>query len=237
MDLAEKLDRCRPKHRCKSAACPECATAGQRLIAGVARRFLKEQNGDGTKIVCVTIIPADGMIKPGKLDKAEHERAIRRWKEKLGKAGVTWFVGATDISLNEQKQGRYKRRWSEHIHGITVIKNPRKLKKKLRMQFPKTEAIPRPVKGVEWDGDKKALLYIDKPDFQRRIATDDAQRYDKKTGTIRSCGDTVTQPLKAKQKRELLIYLDDIGMQGRLLMRWCQLLNVKDGPTIMLRLP
>ena len=26
LDLADKVDQCRPKHRCKSPACPECAT-------------------------------------------------------------------------------------------------------------------------------------------------------------------------------------------------------------------
>ena len=102
LDLADKLDPCRPKHRCKSPACPECGAAGQRLMATATRQFLKAQANGGT-IVCVTVVPADGLIKPGKLNKADHERAIRRWKEKLGKAGVTWFVGATDLSFNEHK--------------------------------------------------------------------------------------------------------------------------------------
>src|SRR5580704_12733764 len=74
IDLADELDRCKPKRRCKSAACPECAKAVQCLVAKVTRRFLKGQNGDDVEIVCVTIIPSDGMIKPGKLDKGEHVR-------------------------------------------------------------------------------------------------------------------------------------------------------------------
>jgi hypothetical protein len=238
LDLADKLAQCRRRHRCRSAACPECATAGQSMMAGVARRFLKKQVSDGTKIVCVTIIPADGMIKQGKLSRAEHERAVRRWKDRLGKAGVEWSIGATDFSMNEHKQDSQKPRWSVHIHGITVNKNPKKLKRALKKQFPKTKGIRRPVMVDEWDGDKKALRYIFKPNYSRRIATDDAQRYDKKTGTMRKCRDTDPQPLKSKQKRELLLHLDGIGMQSRLLMRCCQLLNAKSkGPTIVLRLP
>jgi hypothetical protein len=237
LDLADKLDPCRPKHRCKSPACPECGAAGQRLMATATRQFLKAQANGGT-IVCVTVVPADGMIKPGKLNKADHERAIRRWKEKLGKAGVTWFVGATDWSFNEDKQAKHKPRWSEHIYGITVTRDPEKLKKMLRGQFPKTKAIPRPVKVEEWDRNNKALRYILKPNFWRRIANDYAQRYNKKTGTTRSCRGTDHQHLKSKQKRELLIHLGDVGIQSRLLMRWCQLLNKKPGgPTIVLRVP
>jgi hypothetical protein len=237
LDLADKLDRCRRRRRCQSAACPECTAAAQRLIADVARKFLKAQVG-GAKIVCVTIVAEDGMVKPGKLSKADHERGIRRWKERLGKAGVTWFVGATDISLNEHKQGRYRRHWSEHFYGLTVTDDPRKLKRELRKYFPKTDAISRPVKVEEWDGNKKALRYILKPNFSRRIATDVAQRFNKKTATMRSCRATDTQPLKSRQKRELLIYLDDIGMLSRLLMRWCQLLNtMSNGPMIVMRPP
>jgi hypothetical protein len=61
--LADKLDQCRRKHRCKSAACPECAYAAQRLFAKTARKYLKGKAG----IMCVTIVPADGAITPGGL--------------------------------------------------------------------------------------------------------------------------------------------------------------------------
>jgi hypothetical protein len=38
-ELAEKLDRCKPQARCKSAACPECGYAARQLVSQVARRF------------------------------------------------------------------------------------------------------------------------------------------------------------------------------------------------------
>ena len=216
LDLADELERCRPKHRCKSPACAECADAGQRLVAKVVRKFLKLQAGDDTKIVCVTIIPADGLIKAEKLNQAVPELGIRRWKARLGKAGVTWFLGATDYSFNEHKQGRYQPRWSVHIFGVTMTNNPKKLKRALKEQFPKTKVILRPVKVEEWDGNKKALRYILKPNFWRRIANDDGQRHNKKTGTERACRDTDMQPLQSKRKRELLLYLHNSGLQARL---------------------
>jgi hypothetical protein len=234
LNLADRLQACRPHHRCRSAACPECARAGQRLIADAVRRFLKAKVIEGAKIVCVTIVPKDGMIKPGKLRKADHERALRRWKERLGKAGVTWFIGATDFSLNEHKRRAHGPQWSEHIYGITVIENPKKLKRLLKKQFPKAKAIPRPVKVVEWDGDRRALLYIAKPNFSRRIATDDGQRFNPKTGATRLCHETDTQPLKSKQRRELLLHLEDVGMQSRLLLRYVQMVMKPNGPSLKL---
>jgi hypothetical protein len=236
LGLADKLDSCRPRNRCRSPACPECGTAGQRLVATTTRQFLKAQT-TGSTVVCVTVVPADGMMKPGKLNKTDHELAIRRWKEKLGKAGVTWFVGATDLSFNEHKQAKRKPRWSEHFYGVTRHREPEKLKRALKALFPKTKAIPRPVKVKVWDGNKKALLYILKPNFWRRIATEDAQRHNKTTGATRLCRATNKQYLKSKQKRELLVYLDDIGIKSRLLMRWCQLNKKPGGPTIKLCLP
>jgi hypothetical protein len=61
--LADKLEKCRPKRRCKSGACPECAAAAQRLFAQTAKRYLKGKTG----IACVTIVPADGTVTRGGL--------------------------------------------------------------------------------------------------------------------------------------------------------------------------
>jgi hypothetical protein len=62
-ELADKIETCRPKRRCKSGACPECTDAAQRLFARTTRRYLKGKTG----VVCVTIVPADGAVTPGGL--------------------------------------------------------------------------------------------------------------------------------------------------------------------------
>ena len=235
--LANKLDSCRPKHRCHSPACFECAHAAQRLLAKVTRRFLTRHAPKGTT-VCVTVVPKDGTKKLRTLEMRDHGNAIRRWKEKLGKARVTWFVGATDWSFNEHAEGRYKPRWSVHFFGVTVTDDPKKLRAALKKQFPKTKSIPRPIKVVEWDGHRKALRYVLKPNFWRRVATDQAERYNKRNETTRLCRATDKQRLRSKGKRELLVHLDEVGLQSRLLFRWCQLINRKEkGPVIELRVP
>jgi hypothetical protein len=235
--LADKLENCSKRRRCQSLACPECGDAAQRLLAKVTQRFLKKQAREGTT-VCITVVPADGTAKSGRLSPGDHDRAVRRWRDRLAKAGIMWFVGATDFSFNEQTQGRFKPHWSVHFYGMTVTKAPKKLKRSLKALFPKAKSIPRPVEIKEWDGNIKALRYILKPNFWRRIATDDAQRHNKKTGGTRKCRDTDRQPLRSRQKRELLVFLDNLGMQARLIMRSCQVVNRKTkGPTIELRVP
>jgi hypothetical protein len=96
-------------------------------------------------IVCLSIVPADGASKPGNLAKDQHVRDIRRWKEALGRAGVTWFLGASDWSFNEHAEDRYPGHWSHHLYGFAATNDQEELKKALQRQFPKTDVIPRPV--------------------------------------------------------------------------------------------
>jgi hypothetical protein len=178
IELADKLEGCKPNTRCKSAACPECSHAAAQLVTEVARRFLKEQPSSDT-IVCVSTVPADGASKPGKLSQDQHARNVRRWKAALGRAGVTWFIGGSDWSFNEHAEKRYQPHWSHHLYGFAATTDPEKLKKSLQRQFPKTDVIPRPVKVLAWDGKKQPIRYMLKPEFWRRIGTDDGERFDR----------------------------------------------------------
>ena len=237
IELADKLEGCKPRARCKSAACPECSYSAKQLVTQVAQRFLSDQPSSDT-IVCVSIVPADGASKPGNLTKAQHARNVRRWKEALGRAGVTWFIGGSDWSLNEHDEDRYPAHWSHHLYGFAATTDPEKLKKALQRQFPKTDAIPRPVKVQVWDGKKRPIRYMVKSKFWRRIGTDDGERFDKTNGEQRSCRATDKQPLPSSRKRELLLHLDQIGLQGRLVMRWLQIIHLGvAGPAVVERSP
>jgi hypothetical protein len=226
LTLADKLEACKPDTRCKSAACPECSYAARQLVTEVARRFLNEQPSSKTTIVCVSIVPADGTSKPGTLTKAQHARNVRRWKEALGRAEVTWFIGGSDWSFNEHDEDRYPGHWCHHFYGFTATTDLEGLKKRLQHQFPKTDAIPRPVKVQPWDGKKRPIRYMLKPEFWRRIGTDNGERFDKTNGEKRSCRATDKQPLRSSQKRELVLHLDQIGLQGRLMLRWLQIVHL-----------
>lgn len=159
------------------------------------------------------------------------ERFIRRTKEKFGRAHDGVFIAGVDWSLNESKEKKHKPYWCSHIHGVTVTNDAKVLKKKLKKQFPPTTTIPRPIQVQDWDGEAAALRYPFKPKFDRRISTDNGKRFDKKTGQLRKCRDTDHQPLKSKDKRELLLHLDTIGIAGRLVQKKVQFMNLSTGPT------
>ena len=189
-------------------------------------------------IVCVSVVPADGTSKRGHLSKAQHVRNVRRWKTALGRAGVGWFIGATDLSFNEHMDGRYPPHWSEHFYGFTETDDPEMLKRKLRKQFPTTDAILRPVKVTEWDGRNAALRYAVKDIFWRRIGTDDGKRFDKRTGigTVLPGDRQTTPPIVPKMRT--FLHLDAVGLQGRLLLRRAQFLHLGGcGPAFVQKIP
>jgi hypothetical protein len=223
--LADKLEHCKPKARCKSPVCPECAYAATQLLTPITKKYLNDQAEVGNQIVCISIVPADGITNPGQLSLVQHQRNIRRWKEALGRAGVTWFIGASDWSFNEHQDDRYPRHISHHFYGFTATTDPEELKKRLQARFPKTDAIPRPVKVQLWDGKNKPIRYMTKSKFYRRIGSDEGQRFNKTNGKNRSCRATDKQPLRSSQKRDLLLHLDQIGFQGRLMLRWVQIVH------------
>jgi hypothetical protein len=65
--LADKLHSCKPQARCKSPACPECAYAARRLLTTTIKKYLSDQSKAGNSIVCLSIVPADGITNPGQL--------------------------------------------------------------------------------------------------------------------------------------------------------------------------
>jgi hypothetical protein len=222
--LAEKISRCKSGRRCGSLACPECSAAFQRAMSCLASRFL---NGvSEVEILCVTIIPADGLVALGSLTAADHYRYIRRWKHRLAEAGIELFIGAVDWSVNEEAQGGAKPRWCVHLHGIALYSGSPPLQKLLKKQFPAGSLILRPVKIDHWDRRKDWLRYCFKPDFHRRIVSTRSGRrkVDK-------------QPLRSKQRRELLLHLDEIGMNGRLLLRYAQVIALRGSGVAIVRRP
>jgi hypothetical protein len=225
MALAAKLSACKQDNRCFSGACPKCSHAAQAFATEVVGKFLKA-HAARNKIVCVSVVPADGKIKPGSLSADGHARSVRRWKDALGRAGGEWFIGATDWSFNEHDQDRYEPHWSEHFYGFMATNDAKKLKQNLRAQFPRINAGDRPVQVKAWDGDTKAIEYMLKPIFWRRIGTDEGHRHSKNDDGKRKCRATDKQPLRSEEKRDLLIHLDAIGLQARFLMRWLQFVNL-----------
>jgi len=230
--LADKLEACRPNHRCKSLACQGCAAAAKRLFVRTCRRYLK----DKSNICCVTIVPAGEEVDLGQFSVAEHARFLRRNKDRVARAHDGFFIGAVDWSVNENKDSGDGPFWCRHFHLITETSDIKALKRRLKEQFMISDRVRRPVLIESWDGDLDWLRYCHTDGFERRIISHDGKRFNKNTGKHRKCRETDQQPLKSRQKLELLLHLDEIGIAGRLFLRGVQFQNLRDtGPTFVNR--
>lgn len=232
-DLAEKLSACSPRQRCGSWACPECGLAAQRLTTMLFRRFLVGRAGGGT-IYRISIVPSQLNPAVGDLETFDIANFARRLRYAFKSAKLLWVVGGVDFSLNEHKTGRYEAFWCPHFYGFTTAESAKDLKKGLKAAFPPSEAIPRPVAVKKWDGRARALRYAFKVDFKRRIGIDDAKRIIRKTREFRLCRATQNDDLRAGEKLELTLVLDQIGLAARLILANAQLRRMRGGVEISL---
>lgn len=232
--LADKLQACKRHNRCQSAACPECHAAAQTVITETVMRFL-DRHPDRQRLVCVRATPPDD-IRVFLRDR-DHGRVASRSLERLGDAGIEWFIGGTDWSVSESKNwfvggvdgsgGKMRRarpRWTRHFLGFTATDDATALEERLRAQFSSTAVITWPVDVRPWDGARLAVSLMLPGEFYRRTDADRAKR----PGPIGEDrpGLFSNKLIRLKFQSELLVYLDRLGFEGRLLMHG---LHLKEG--------
>jgi hypothetical protein len=225
--LAEKIDACSRRERCRSPACPVCARAAQRQYTQMLDDFLRAREARGN-IYVVSIVPGDATMKPGDLSVAADKLAIRRVKHAMKMAGIRWFVGAWDWSRNEHRDGKFPPHWALHVHGFTRSPDGKMLRRRLKKRFPKTDEIARPVKVKSWDGNRRAAQYCLKPTFTRRISIE-SERFDRHAGKKTKCRNTDKQPLRSGEVRELLSHLEAMGIDGRIALIGVRIRNQSKG--------
>ncbi len=225
--LAGKLGGCMRRRPCGSLACTVCAEALQHDVAAALGELIGKRRRD--TVVFITVALTGMAVPTGGLAGVNMQALRRRIQYALDKAGVGWAVGALDYSFNEHKTGRYAPCWLVHLHLVTATDNQAALRGLLQSAFPRSDAVPRPAKVLEWDGRDNALLYLLKTEFGRRVGVDDAERFSPKTGAWRRCRATSQQRLRSAERLELLLHLDGIGPEGRVFMRKAQLRRTREG--------
>jgi hypothetical protein len=122
-----------------------------------------------------------------------------RTNNKLSRARVPYFIGAVDWSFNEGKEGEQGTHWCQHVHGVALTNDARKLKKSLKNQFPLSPTTSKPVMVKPWDSDAAALRYLMKDDFHLRIART-TPRFEKKPRNFGGLGILTSSPLKPRDR-------------------------------------
>jgi len=124
------------------------------------------------------------------------------------------IIGGLDLSVNEDSKGDFTPYVQPHFYVLVPsLISSAEVHRELRSLFRQTEHTKRPVNIVKLADLEAQATYALKSVFERRIKYFDVAK---------GKHDTRHLPLRPLQEVELLVFLDRIGMTGRLL-----LLNVR----------
>ena len=210
---AERLDSCRPRRRCLSGACLLCGRLLQRWFVRASKRFIADHlEAQNRELIAISIVPSGSTVVPGNLQLFSIANVHRRIKHALAKTHVAVAIGGIDLSFNEDRDGKYQQVWTPHLYLITTTKNKRALKRELAKRFPRAATSPRPIKISRFKNKACRRSYALKTQFFRRIGYDQTNKCEDR---VRKCRNTSRDKLRARERLELFLYLDQIGLASR----------------------
>ena len=213
--VAERLEGCDVPCRCLSGACPECGRLLQRWFVRQSKKFICDCIREPDQPpAALSIIPADATVSPGKLAAFSSVNFQRRLKHALDKAGIGPVLGGIDFSFNEDRDERYPPFWSPHAYLIAPSILDTQIKT-LRKCFGSTAEIPKPLMVTPLQNNASRTSYALKMTFEQRVGYEEAKVAE--SGSTRKCRNTTTDRLRASERAELFICLNQIGLGGRVI--------------------
>jgi hypothetical protein len=211
--VADRLDCCDQGQRCLSAACPECSRLLQRWFVRQSDSFIRNHlDQPNTDLLALSIVPRCQQVAPGSLTNFSICNLQRRLKEALRNVDINVAVGGIDFSFNEDRQNKYQPFWCPHYYLIISTKDRDTLARRLAKIFPRSLEIPRPTRISGFTNIAYRRSYALKTEFRRRIGCVEEKEID---GKIRKCRNTSDDKMRASERVELLVFLDQVGLAAR----------------------
>jgi hypothetical protein len=228
LKLAAKLESCRPRQRCLSLACHACRRAEQRVFVAASEQLMKRSKRTGVTAISVVYvnakIPDRGLAKvPSLFGRVGHQL-----RGALIQAGVRQAIGGFDVSANEDASAGFAPHYRPHAWLFIPTSQIARCDSVFREHFPPSGTVRRPVLMQTFDGNKRGLAYALKGDFERRISLPREVQADE---TVKR-GNTRHRALLARQKVELALALDRIGLDARMFFFGLRLAELSGEPII-----
>jgi hypothetical protein len=170
--------------------------------------------------------PDFGQVATGQLSTVAYPAFMARMERILTASGISWYFLALDVSLNHVKGHRQNAYWQLHLWG--VIGDPSNhilLKQQIEQLINASGAVDKPVRiskaPIKPSSIRSVVGYAPKSRFERR------ERVLKSRPGRRPFWDTQARPLLGTRLVELLVFLDRIGLHGRLLAAGVDLENLQ----------
>jgi hypothetical protein len=202
--LATKLERCRKGCRCESAACNVCL----RLY----RLRLFRQTGPMLAArphwTRASVVPAGFLLPLGELVNVELKALGEMIDKRLERSSLRRRIvlAGIDISLNLQDNNIIG--WQLHLYTLIEGENKLRLREAIKAAFSPELTAPTPYDFDQVNDPSNCVTYLFKAIFKRR------SRYTSANGHR-----TKSLPLKSRELRELLEFLDHNRVGERLSFR------------------
>jgi hypothetical protein len=195
--------------------------ANQRLFVAMACDLLGRCAVHAT---VVSVVAWNARVGQGELARGRDlfETLARQLRRALSAAGVRQAFGGFDVSANEHATQRFEPHFRPHAWLFVPAQQMARCERVFREFFPASRIVRRPVRMRRFDGDPRGLAYALKPDFARRISI---PRQALPNGDI-ARRNTRLRPLLARQKMELALALDKIGLGARIFLHGLRMAEV-----------
>jgi hypothetical protein len=214
--LEATLRSCKPARPCLSGACPICQRAQQRLFVMECISVVERPHPVfGGKVNAISIIPDFGRVQQGELANFDVVEFERKTREALKAAGITRSILGLDVSLNHEDGKSEEAYWAFQWWGFFgAIADP--WRETLKAQVNASKLVSWPVMTLPVDSIEAAAAYAVKSEFKRRVSLMRANLDRDDRGPCRNTNDRL---LRGDAWVELMLFLDHIGLERRLIWR------------------
>lgn len=196
--------RCR-RRNCSTEACPDCMRRYRRQLLQAADVVLSSRSA-WTR---ASVVAENLTVLPGDLHKVELDKIIKSARKRLQRNEFLRHrivLGGLDISLN--LDDNVVQHWQIHFYLLIEGDPTEDLKDAVKTVFPGEPSAPRPYAFREVKDRLKPMSYAYKSTFYRRSGYRDQN----------NVANTRRLPLKAKEERELLVFLGKYKIGSRLIL-------------------
>ncbi len=231
--LARKLERCATDSACGSQACPTCHRVTVRAFKSAVAQFFANlgfvrtkrppaertptkahyyKDPDSSELAYLTIIPLSRIPIGELLGSEKPSKFIKRLERGLKANGFTMALLVLDISTHESEVDEFEPHYKVHVHGYVLMAEFERAEMALRTEFPNQGNVKTAVQHEVFDGSSTATRYLLKVPTERsiKLVKPSKNRNWKKPDRLRSA-----------QEVEIRLWLDQIGLPGRVLVYGC----------------
>jgi hypothetical protein len=220
LNLEAKLLACKPAHPCLSGACPICMRAQQRFLVMASISILPQLHGPFDRRgelppMTISIVPDFGRVPLAGLGNFDIRKFVEETRTALRFAHIERYVFGLDVSLNHDDGKPEEAYWQLQWWGFFDAPSglwSRPWRQRLKVWVNTSRVVSRPVRVVLPNSPEAAAAYGLKSNFVRRVSFSKEYPYLDRN----NCRDTRDRLLRGEAWVDLMLFLDRIGLEGRL---------------------